>query len=204
MHIPTNIFKVIGTDKSLFYIDNNIDTILQVETDYDYSDIRSTDIVMDIGACIGAFSIKVSDMVDIVYAIEPLMICELEKNIILNDKHNIFIFEASLGNGLSRVVWDGKHKNLIGLTLTELINIAGGHIDFLKIDCEGGEHTIHPEEIMNIRRIEAEIHIVNQSGKSFRLESFEDILKKAGFEYTKQYLQYGRLMLIHAKNKRIP
>lgn len=200
--LNNDIFKIIGTENSLFYIDNNLSTIIEVEKEYQYIDIRSTDIVMDIGACIGGFSIKVSDIVKKVYAIELLMSNILQKNINLNNKQNITIVDALLGNGLVKATWDNKTEYKFGLTLTELINIVGGHIDFLKMDCEGGEHCILPEELINIRRIEAEIHTFDQNGKFHNLNKFEEVLKTANFEYTKNITSKGQ-MIIHAKNNMI-
>lgn len=201
--ISNNTFKMIGTDDSLFYIDNNLMTIIEVENEYHYSDIRPSDIVMDIGACIGGFSIKISNNVNKIYAIEPVMTNSLQDNINLNYKQNITVIEALLGNGLTKSTWNNKTEYKFGLSLTELINIVGGHVDFLKMDCEGAEHCIHPEELLNIRRIEAEIHNFDQNGKSHNFNSFEEILKSAGFEYTKNMTSRGQMM-IHAKNTKIP
>ena len=44
------------------------------------------------------------------------------------------------------------------MTLTEIKNICGG-CDFLKINCEGAEWGIKPEELKGIRRIEMMVHI---------------------------------------------
>ncbi len=200
--ISDNTFKVIGTDNSLFFIDNNLSTIIEVENEYQYTDIRPTDIVMDIGACIGGFSLKVSDLVSKVYAIESVMTESLQQNINLNNKQNIIIIEALLGNGLTKATWNNKTEYKFGLSLTELVNIAGGHIDFLKIDCEGAEYCILPEELLNIRRIEAEIHNFDQNGNTHNTTTFEKILKDANLEYTKNITSRGQMM-IHAKNTKI-
>ncbi len=201
--LSDSTFKVIGTDNSLFYIDNNLSTLIQVEKDYQYTDIRPTDIVMDIGACIGGFSLKVSDLVTKVYAIESVMSITLQQNINLNNKQNIIIIEALLGNGLIKATWNNKTEYQVGFSLTELINIVGGHVDFLKLDCEGAEHCILPNELTNIRRIEAEIHNFDQNGKTYKLSQFEEILNAANFEYTKNIILNGQMMLIHAKNTKI-
>lgn len=202
--ISNNLFKVIGiTNNSLFYIDNNLSTLIEVENDYDYTDIRPTDIVMDIGACIGGFSIKISSQVNKVYAIEPIMTESLNRNITLNNKQNIITIEALLGNGLTKSSWNNKTEYKFGLTLSELINIVGGHVDFLKLDCEGGEYCIQPNELQNIRRIEAEIHSFDSNGNFHNPSEFEKTLQLAGFEYTKNMKPKQNMMLIHAKNMRI-
>jgi len=200
--LSNSTFKVIGTDNSLFYIDDNLSTIIEVENEYQYTDIRPTDIVMDIGACIGGFSIKIADSVEKVYAIESVMANSLQQNINLNNRQNMIVIEALLGNGLVKASWNNKTEYKFGLSLTELINIAGGHIDFLKMDCEGAEYCILPEELINIRRIEAEIHNFDQNGNSHDFKLFEAILNTANFEYTKNITSRGQMM-IHAKNTRI-
>ena len=89
--VPKDIFKIVNTDNAAFYIDDNIETIREVMTEYNFSDLRSTDNVLDIGACIGAFSLSVNKRVNHVYAIEPLMIDSLIRNIQLNNAKNILV-----------------------------------------------------------------------------------------------------------------
>lgn len=57
----------------------------QVETEYSYEDLRPSDILLDIGANIGVFSLKVRNRVRKVFAVEPLFIEELQQNINLNN-----------------------------------------------------------------------------------------------------------------------
>jgi hypothetical protein len=57
--LPKNIFKTVSTDNATFYIDDNIETIREVDTEYNFSDLRPTDNVLDIGTCIGAFSLSI-------------------------------------------------------------------------------------------------------------------------------------------------
>ena len=52
--------------------------------EYRFSDIGKDDIVVDIGANVGAFCIRAAYYSDNVYAIEPVTYETLQKNIILN------------------------------------------------------------------------------------------------------------------------
>lgn len=194
-----SLFKTIGTDSAIFYIDNDADTILEVMQEYNFSDIRPSDIVLDIGACIGAFSLNVCNRVSHVYTVEPIMIESLNKNIELNNAKNVTVLNCALGNGPVRTVWKDKSELRYGLSLQEIINLCGGHIDFLKLDCEGGEWSIILPEIMNIRRIEAEVH---NFGHVHRFEDFEKLLTSAGFDYTKR-MTYRDTMIISATNRYI-
>jgi len=55
-----------------FTKDRNNDTINQVFNSYRFYDIKKDDVVLDLGANIGAFSMFVSRNVNHVYAVEPV------------------------------------------------------------------------------------------------------------------------------------
>lgn len=198
-------FTTIGTDSATFYVDNDADTIVEVIQEYKFDDVRPSDIVLDVGACIGAFSLSVHKKVNSVYAVEPIMIEPLNKNIELNNAKNITVLDCALGDGPIRTVWKDKSEFRYGLSLQQIIDLCGGHVDFLKLDCEGGEWSITLPEIMNIRRIEAEIHDFDHA---HRFEDFEKLLTSAGFDYTKimthrDAMIYRDTMIISAKNRYI-
>jgi FkbM family methyltransferase len=129
--------------------------------EYQFDDIRKEDIVLDIGAHIGAFTLRAARLSDCVYALEPLFVDKLQENIQLNPElaRNITIIEGALGDGnwLS-VEFVGRQKRILTYPLKQLIKKCGGHVDFIKIDCEGAEWLIQPEDLKGIRRIELEIH----------------------------------------------
>jgi FkbM family methyltransferase len=174
---------------------NNV-TIDQIFKDYKFNDIQKDDIVLDMGANVGGFSMFVSKMVKHVYAVEPIVVDLLKENISINKIDNITVLDKCLGRGIVKMSWLGKEKEMKGTTLSELISMCGGHVDFLKCDCEGGEWSILPEELKRIRRIEAEVH--NFDGKhDFNL--FLNLLHNAGFEYDHEISEDGTVMVIHGK-----
>lgn len=193
-----NIFKMVGTDNAAFYIDENIAEISRSINEYDTKDIRPSDIVLDIGANIGGFSLNIHKKVHSVYAIEPLFIDTLNRNIELNNAKNINVIPCALGSGEMDITYNGLSRKVMGLSLGDIIKLCGNHIDFLKCDCEGAEWCITLPEIMNIRRIETEIH--NFDGKH-NFKDFENILISSGFDYNKRMM--GNNMLISAKNRYI-
>ena len=75
------VFKLIGTEKNLFYLDNMVCAIDDSMSDYSYDDVRPTDIVLDIGACVGGFTLEIARSVKHVYAVEPILTDRLLKNI---------------------------------------------------------------------------------------------------------------------------
>lgn len=126
---------------------------------YDVSGIRPTDIVIDIGANIGSFSFRVAKLCKRVYAIEPFRFALLTKNIELNRINNVVPVLMAHGTGETKELeWNGVHKLFKTKRLPEIITDCGGRCDYLKVDTEGTEWTINPEELRNIRRIELELH----------------------------------------------
>lgn len=198
--LPRNIFKTAGTEFASFYIDENINTVKEVMTEYSLNDLRPTDNVLDIGSCIGAFSLNICKKVNRVYAIEPLFSDILKKNIELNNVKNITVLDIALGdNSPIYTSWNGKTELRYGLPLQEIIKLCGSHIDFIRCDCEGAEQFIRPTEILNVRRIEAEVHNFKNL---YKFENFESLLTYSGFDYTKKPTNRGT-MLMSAKNRYI-
>lgn len=197
--LPKNIFKIAGTDSAMFYLDDNAFTIKQAMTEYNFYDLRPTDNVLDIGACIGAFSLTVHKKVNHVYAIEPVMTDSLIRNIILNNAINITVLECALGKGETTVSWNHATKTIRALSLEEIIKLCNDHIDFIKLDCEGGEWCITLSDILNVRRIDAEAH--NFTGL-YRFKDFENLLNSSGFDYTSR-VNNRHTVLMSAKNRYI-
>ncbi len=184
----------------VFYLNNQLGTINEVINDYEFSDIRETDIVLDIGANIGAFSMFSSKKAKQVFAVEPLYSDVLIKNLEINNIKNVTVLEIGIGYGELNLTYGVRNKTVKCYSLSEIIQLCGGHIDFLKIDCEGGEWCIQPHELKGIRRIDAEIHNFD---KKHDLKKFERILDYAGFNYKTKRLS-DELMLIHAQTRLSP
>lgn len=165
---------------------------------YNYYDIQPNDIVLDIGANVGAFSLFISRFVKHVYAVEPMLFEIVGHNAIINNRNNITVFPDALSKGIIEISWEGcKTRHIVGKSLKELIQLCGGHVDFIKTDCEGGEWVITAEELKNVRRIEAEVH--NFDGKH-NLSDFLKMLDQAGFEYEYTSPREG-ILIIHGRNK---
>ena len=166
-------------------------SVLQVRGDYRFDDIREDDIVIDIGANIGGFSIPASRVSKYVYAVEPITVEELRKNIELNGR-KITVLEVALGDGQpNKVSWGSQHKYMMTSTLGEIKELCGG-CDFLKIDCEGSEWTIKPGELEGIRRIEMEVHTVKRlTTKKSALEEMGKRLEEAGFTCDLEIIRTG-------------
>jgi hypothetical protein len=126
--------------------------------EYRFDDIREGDIVIDIGANVGAFAIRAARMSRQVVAVEPLTCDILQENLRLNDAE-IRVICGALGDGTpARVCWDDRAMVVPTFPLHEIITMAGG-CNFLKCDCEGAEWQIDPGDLAGVRRIEMELHL---------------------------------------------
>lgn len=172
--------------------------------DYKF-DIREDDIVIDIGANIGGFCIPAARLSKSVCAIEPLMSKELYANIALN-MVNVRVIECGLGDGSPlEVYWEDIRKEVPTMTLGDIKKACGG-CDFLKIDCEGGEWFIKPEEFEGIRRLEMELH---QEKFTHKIRDMYKMLDQLGFSYTSsEHIviydsnshKFAKVAIVHATN----
>lgn len=172
-------YKILGTENAIYHLDKYFYLVDQAVNEYDYSDIRETDIVLDIGACVGGFTLEVHNKVDHVYAVEPIFLDELCANLRLNHAKNVAVFTCALGepNTTQHISFVGRTIDVPCKSLSEIIELCGGHVDVLKTDCEGGEWHIKPHELEGIRRIEAEIHSFNGEHP----DDFKTMLQDAGY-----------------------
>ncbi len=103
------------------------------------------------------FLYSASRMSNNVYAIEPIEIKSLMKNI-TNNGAKITIFPFALGDGgETTIIWHKTRKFMRTVTFESIKEMCGG-CDFLKLDCEGGEWYINPQWLDGVRRIEGELH----------------------------------------------
>lgn len=148
-------------DGSVFKATKNLRRVMaEVRLGYDWTDMRNTDIMLDIGAHIGSVTIPAARKVKHVFAIEPIFTEELRENVRLNGLTNITILPIAIGNGGKIVLsfFETKKNDIQTYPFKEIVDMCGGKIDFLKCDCEGGEWFIDKSDLDGIRRIEIEIH----------------------------------------------
>lgn len=163
-------------------------------------EISKKDIVVDIGAHIGTFSLFASQFANIVYAFEPISdnYKMLTYNIWLNNSKNIIPNQKAVSDSLGKrkiatTSWNtGGHSfyqkgdNYEKVETTTLEKIVKEYklsrIDFLKMDCEGEEFNIlfnAPNRILRkIGKISMECHGVT---KRYTIHSMADFLIQKGF-----------------------
>jgi FkbM family methyltransferase len=165
------------------------------------------DVVIDVGANIGCFSLFASRMVGPtgrVFAIEPeeATFQQLKKNIALNNATNVTAYRMALGEReqVGRLHFDGRgifsslFSTVDGRTLPatrQEIRIASlrtfmdeagiRNCDYLKLDCEGGEHAIvagiDPDTGGRIDQITVEMHALPEQSP----DQLHAVIQKLGF-----------------------
>jgi FkbM family methyltransferase len=168
----------------------NVDSIYAVcflgEYDYLLRSIRDTDIVLDAGANIGAFSIVASKRAKKIYALEPHPTTfELfTKNIRLNKCTNIIPLNLALSDkvGYGRLNGLGESAHLADsglLVRTATLGSITHEVTAVKMDIEGEELAVLSDRasLSNVRVIAVETH-----GNFFQIAT---VLHESGFYLTK-------------------
>ena len=187
--------KIVQTEYGSFYyttaLQQYYNLFEQIE-EYKADDLGPNDVVLDIGANIGAFTVLAAKKVRYVFAVEPLFHSELQANVKLNNLNNVTCLPFALGEGDSfEINFCGKTKIVRSMEFDDILARCHRQPTFLKIDCEGGEWAVDPAELKNFRAVEAEVHKFNGE----RLMDFVDMLQGAGFTCRYYSTPEGQLMV---------
>lgn len=195
----------------------------------DYKGIQSGDIVVDVGANLGFFSLMaLKEGASKSYAIEPFpttyeYLCKNVEGLpvttincgIGNEDRNVDFVGGEVSS-ISRSIdyenneeyafWGDKKITTVRMKpFSQIIKENGiEFIDYLKIDCEGGEvelfNTIDPEFLKyRVKKISGEIHmfITGQDG----YEKIKNQIIEAGFEYRDEFNPEKTLAIFSAIRK---
>lgn len=167
----------------------------------DFLKIEPTDVVLDIGANKGYFTIYAARQAQHVYSIEPVprLVEFIKYNTSLNNLLNVSVFEQALWDRTGRENFyissnSGGHgmrpkPSTIGEITVETTTLEQfcrdnkiERIDFLKLDCEGSEYniilTLSEAMLGRIGKIAMECH----DFLSFHHSQIRDFLQAKGFE----------------------
>jgi FkbM family methyltransferase len=150
-------------------------------------EVQEGDVVVDIGSCIGLFSrLALNRGASKVYAIEPnpTLIETTTRNCfdhICNQKESKIVpINAFMGTDTSNGFGIFDKTKIPTLSFKQFIKqYEIDHIDYLKIDCEGGEYDILTTENLgwikqNVKHIVVEIHIGTVPNSKLRFKKFRD------------------------------
>lgn len=199
------------------FIDKIYEKVLSVE---------EGDIVFDIGSSIGVFTYSILDKKPKhVFCFEPSY--SEFKTLVLNTRHAqvTCVNKAIAGHvGVfdSEQVFDNNQEKIYCTTLDQIVSDYNiNKIDFLKIDCEGGEYDIFNLEyrtwiFRNIKKISGEWHLGTPELKD-KFRFFRDkylkisnnfkIFSLDGYDITnavwsEEFINYYTEVIIHIDNKK--
>jgi len=169
-----------------------------------FRDVKEGDIVMDIGASVGPFTKSIlHKKPSKVYCIEPSisLFKTLDKNLSDSDIPIIKINKAIVESSKSPVSIFGSEKSFYGESFMGIIRSNFiPKINFLKIDCEGGEYSIFTDnniEYLNssVDYIAVEMHLRYPNGrenfKEFRDKHLKTFSKYKAMSCKFQHIAYG-------------
>ncbi|BFI73760.1 uncharacterized SAM-dependent methyltransferase SSO0838, FkbM family [Nanoarchaeota archaeon] len=155
--------------------------------EWDLLKLNKNDVVLDAGAFIGDFTLKIAKKVKKVVSVEPLPWAFelLKKNVEINKLNNVILVNKALydKDGIKLKLENkgtGSKISESGDIEVETVTIDSlGEFDVVKMDIEGAEGIIIKEDskwLDNVREIELELH-----GKE-NIERIPKILKNKGFK----------------------
>ena len=182
-------------------------------------EIAETDVVVDIGSNIGAFTVYAAKKAEKgkVYAYEPHPenFELLNKNITLNKLENTKTFRTAISRTKGKVNlaighWSTGTHGITNNPKSKTIKVDSirlkdvftenklESIDFLKIDCEGGEYEIlkstSKKYLKRIKKISLEFHPPKN-----KLERIKNKLERVGFKVKTEKLPFINIGILKAK-----
>jgi FkbM family methyltransferase len=156
-----------------------------------YVKVKDGDVVVDIGASIGPFLYSISDRnLSNVIAVEPI---HSYHNLLIKNSGlpNLKLYRNAIGvndNEILDLEWSSEReqvKTISFKTIIEENNLT--HIDFLKLDCEGGEYSIFTEQNIdylknNVGYIVGEFHL-NDFQMKHEFKKLYNLLTKHNFNF---------------------
>ncbi len=194
VNIDVRKYDVIEVDGCKFYVTDQVNSTQRIKGNPWFGKVRSTDVVVDVGANIGAITIPLAKVAKKVYAIEPLFCKELEANIKLNGLDNVEVIPFAIGKEQEKVIkFSSKGALSSFITFGELKRQIGEQIDFLKMDGEGCEWEMEPSELKGIRELRMEFHIQRGRVKECKKKYNEylDWMKSEGYDINVIYVDIG-------------
>jgi len=152
-----------------------------------FVEVKEGDVVLDIGASIGPFLYNIRDKkVSKVIAIEPMSSYHdlLEKNA---GNLPLTLHKNAIGSKSDEdlaLKWSALTENVKTISFKDIVkrnNLT--QIDYLKIDCEGGEYDIFNEENIdwikaNVKYITGEFHLNDKRRTDLFREMYKLLIKK--------------------------
>ena len=191
-----------------------------------YFSVEEGDIVFDIGASIGVFPYSILDKKPKhIFCFEPSY--SEFKTLVLNTRHaQVTCINKAIAGHIgvfdSEQVFDNDQNITYCTTIRQVVKDYNlEKIDFLKLDCEGGEYDIFNNENIDVvlnrfRRVSGEWHLSNPTLKN-KFREFRDYYLKLFKNYkiysvdgvdithalwSEEFINYYTEVIIHIDNKK--
>lgn len=168
---------------------------------YNVDELKKTDVVLDVGANIGAYTVMVAPLVKYVIAVEPLFYRELQRNITLNYLTNVRCLPYALGEGEEfEINFCNETRVCESLRFDDIIARCPYKPNILKIDCEGGEYAVPIDELMDgMSMIDGEFHTFDCYGRRRDPTVFARKFEENGYKCDSAW--EGKQIRINARKK---
>jgi len=159
--------------------------------------IREDDIVLDIGANIGSFTLPAAQRCKRVVAVEPMFHAQLEKNIQLNELNNVEVMPQALWSEYCELAvdcqeYEGVYK---AVPFKDFLDTYGSP-DVLRLDCGGAEWDINPNLLNDVRQLEIEFHF--WEGQRDKWGMWKRWLGDEGYGYTARWSKHKHWLYLSA------
>ncbi len=195
INLEMSKLDTVEVDGCKFHMSNQVDSVQRVKDNPWFENIRSTDVAVDLGANIGAITIPIAKVAKKVYAIEPLFDGLLQQNVLLNKLDNVTIWNIGIGSKEFNqlIKFAGTEKIVIVYPFSYVKKLIGKQIDWLKMDIEGAEWFIEPEEFEGIRELRIEFHIRHGYVKEHKtnLKKWLDWMDRMKYTKVVEHPNYG-------------
>ena len=168
---------------------------------YVLSRIRPTDVVLDLGANIGSFTLQAGRVAKVVIAYEPIFGDLLAENIELNSLvEKIYLERLAIGEESGDIIVDCQEykKEVPSVSFYSALRSIE-KVDFLRMDIGGQEWNIKPEELSGIRNLEIEFHFWKEWQRVIsNWPLWKRWLESEGYGYRARWSKHGHWLYLSA------
>jgi len=172
---------------------------------YNIEGIRPEDVVLDVGANVGSFTLPVAKRCKKVIAVEPMFTDLLIRNIELNNLHNIEVIDRAIGLGVAKdteVDCQEYQGRFVSIDPTVLLETYGP-LDVVRLDCGGMEGTFNLDKYKDVRQWEVEFHswegVVDHAALLWN--GWKEHLDKNGYGYKARWSKHKHWMYLSASKE---